>query len=261
MAERLRVASWNLNGVRARAHHLRDLLRQENAPDVLLLQELKAAEDAFPALEVREAGYQALLVGQKGFNGVAVLSRREAAAGLRALPGDAADDQARWLEAEIGDLIVVSLYAPNGNPVGTDKFAYKLAWMRRLAARAEALFATERPVVLGGDWNVCPTARDVADAEAMASDSLCQPESRAAWHAVLWQGWTDAFRALHPDEPGYTYWDYQGGAWAQDRGLRIDHLLLSPRAAEALVASGVDRSPRAKDSPSDHTPVWCDLAL
>ncbi|MDW8444952.1 MAG: exodeoxyribonuclease III [Acetobacteraceae bacterium] len=260
MAERIRLASWNLNGVRARAKHLLDLLRCETAPDVLLLQELKATEDGFPALEVRQAGYHALVVGQKGFNGVAILSRRPASERLRALPGDASDDQARFLEAEIGDLVVVSLYAPNGNPVGTDKFAYKLAWMRRLAAHAEALFDTERAVVLGGDWNVCPTARDVADAEAMAGDALCQPESRAAWHAVLWQGWTDAFRALHPEEPGYTYWDYQGGAWAQDRGLRIDHLLLSPRAAEGLVASGVDRSLRGKDSPSDHTPVWCELA-
>ncbi len=261
MAERMRIASWNLNGVRARTKHMLNLLRDPHAPEVLLLQELKATEEAFPTLEVREAGYHALVVGQKGFNGVAILSRAKATERARALPGDTVDDQARYLEAEIGDLIIVSLYAPNGNPVGTEKFSYKLAWMRRFAAHAEALFDTERPVVLGGDWNVCPTERDVADAKAMVEDALCQPESRAAWHAVLWQGWTDAFRALHPEEHGYTYWDYQGAAWAQDRGLRIDHLLLSPRAAEGLIASGVDRSLRGKDSPSDHTPVWCDLLL
>lgn len=259
MAAPIRIATWNVNSVRARRAHLLDLLRSETAPGILLLQELKTTEDGFPALEVREAGFHALVAGQKGYNGVAILSREPPRERLRLLPGDAADDQARYLEAEVGGLIVASAYAPNGNPVGSDKFAYKLAWMARLAAHTARLFDSERAVVLGGDWNVCPTDRDVWDPAAMAADALCRPESRAAWRTLLWQGWTDAYRALHPDAPGYSYWDYQGGAWPQDHGLRIDHLLLSPRAAERLLACDVDRGPRGRDGPSDHTPVWCEL--
>ena len=255
----MRIATWNVNSVRARKGQLLDYLRAEGAPDVVLLQELKVEEGAFPRAEVEEAGYQALVVGQKSYNGVAILSRVPVTERLRTLPDGEEDAQARYLEAEIGEFVVACVYAPNGNPVGTEKFAYKLAWMRRMAARAEALFEEERSVVIGGDWNVCPTARDVWDERAMAADALLQPESRAAWRRLIWQGWTDAYRALHPAEPGYTYWDYQAAAWPRDHGMRIDHLLLSPRAAERLSACAVDRGPRGSDNPSDHTPVWCAL--
>ncbi|WP_019014833.1 exodeoxyribonuclease III [Elioraea tepidiphila] len=255
----MKVATWNVNSVRARKAHLIEYLRADGAPDVVLLQELKVEEAGFPRAEVEEAGYHALVSGQKTYNGVAILSRLPAAERMRGLPDGDGDSQARYLEAEIGGLVVASVYAPNGNPVGTEKFAYKLAWMERMAARAAALFEEERAVVIGGDWNVCPTARDVWDERAMASDALLQPESRAAWRRLIWQGWTDAFRALHADEAGYTYWDYQAGAWPRDHGMRIDHLLLSPHAAQRLSASSVDRGPRGKDSPSDHTPVWCAL--
>jgi exodeoxyribonuclease-3 len=255
----VRIASWNVNSVRARKAHLLDHLRADGAPDVLLLQELKVEESGFPRAEVEAAGYHALVSGQKSYNGVAILSRAPAAERMRGLPDGDGDAQARYLEAEIGDLVVACVYAPNGNPLGTEKFAYKLAWMRRMAAHAETLFEEERTVVIGGDWNVCPTAADVWDERAMAADALLQPESRAAWRTLVWQGWTDAYRALHPQDAGYTYWDYQAGAWPRDHGLRIDHLLLSPHAAQRLSACDVDRGPRGKDSPSDHTPVWCTL--
>lgn len=260
----MRIATWNVNSVRARQAHLLAWLGRSDAPDVVLLQELKTEAQGFPALEVRAGGYHALVAGQKSYNGVAILSRGQPTEVLRALPGEAEDAQARYLEAEIGDLIVACVYCPNGNPTGTEKFAYKLRWMERLAARAEALLATERPVVIGGDWNICPTAADVWDERAMAADALCQPESRAAWRRMLWQGWSDAWRTLNPlpdPQPsrGYTYWDYQAGAWQRDNGLRIDALLLSPAAAERLAEAGVDRTPRGWDSPSDHTPAWCRL--
>jgi exodeoxyribonuclease-3 len=255
----VKIASWNVNSVRARKAQLLDYLQSDGAPDVVLLQELKVEEGAFPYAEVKEAGYHALVSGQKAYNGVAILSRAPASERMRGLPDGDGDSQARYLEAEVAGVVVASVYAPNGNPVGTEKFAYKLAWMQRMAARAAALFEEERAVVIGGDWNVCPTARDVWDERAMASDALLQPESRAAWRRLIWQGWTDAYRALHPDETGYTYWDYQADAWARDHGMRIDHLLLSPHAAQRLAACAVDRGPRGSDSPSDHTPVWCVL--
>lgn len=255
----MRIATWNVNSVRARKQHLLDYLRADGAPDVLVLQELKVEEGGFPREEIEGAGYHALVSGQKTYNGVAILSRAPAEERMRGLPGGEDDKQARYLEAEVSGVVVASVYAPNGNPVGTEKFTYKLAWMRRMHARAAVLFEAERAVVIGGDWNVCPTALDVWDERAMAADALLQPESRAAWRTLAWQGWTDAYRALHPDDAGYSYWDYQAGAWPRDHGLRIDHLLLSPHAAERLSACGVDRGPRGKDSPSDHTPVWCDL--
>jgi exodeoxyribonuclease-3 len=257
----MRIATWNVNSVRARREHLLDVLAAKDAPDILLLQELKTEAAGFPSEALREAGWHALVEGQKSYNGVAILAREPPRERLRSLPGEAADAQARYLEAEIGDLVVACVYCPNGNPVGTDKFAYKLAWMERLAAHARTLLDTERPVVIGGDWNICPTGADVWDERAMADDALCQPESRAAWRRLLWQGWTDAWRALNPlPARGYTYWDYQAGAWPRDHGLRIDALLLSPPAAERLADAGVDRTPRGRDSPSDHTPAWCVLA-
>ena len=256
----MRIATWNVNSVRARRQHLLDWLARDGAPAIVALQELKTEEAGFPFGELQAAGWHALVCGQKSYNGVAILSRGVLVERLRALPGDADDIQARYLEAELGELIVACVYCPNGNPVGGEKFAYKLAWMDRLARHAETLLATERPVVIAGDWNICPTGDDVWDERAMAADALCQPESRAAWRRLLWQGWTDAWRTLNPSPArGYTYWDYQGGAWQRDHGLRIDALLLSPTAAERLVDSGVDRTPRGWDAPSDHTPAWCTL--
>jgi exodeoxyribonuclease III len=224
-----------------------------------MLQEIKCLTEDFPVLEIKALGYGAVASGQKTYNGVALLSTRPIRPVLTRLPGDDSDTQARYLEADIGDLRVASIYLPNGNPTGTDKFAYKLAWMERLATRARELLATEKPVILAGDYNVCPTDVDVYDPEALADDALCRPESRARFRAILNQGYTDAIRALNPTEHLYTYWDYQGGAWQRDLGLRIDHLLLSPQAADRLVASGVDRKPRAEEKASDHTPAWCEL--
>ena len=179
---------------------------------------------------------------------------------LRGLPGDAADEQARYLEATFGDVRVASIYLPNGNPVGTDKFTYKLAWMRRLEARARALLDTERPCVLAGDYNIVPTDDDVYDPVAWADDALCRPESRARYRAILNRGYVDAFRVFHAEPHRYSFWDYQAGRWNRDEGLRIDHLLLSPQAADRLGAADIDKAPRGRDKASDHTPVWCELS-
>jgi exodeoxyribonuclease-3 len=191
---------------------------------------------------------------------VAILSRRPLSAVRRGLPGDDGDPQARWIEAEVAGMRVVSLYLPNGNPAPGEKFDYKLAWMRRLVDHAGALLAAGRPVVLGGDYNICPTDADVYDPASWAGDALCRPDSRAMFRQVLHLGYTEAFRALHPEaERAYTFWDYQAGAWPRDLGLRIDHLLLSPQAADRLLGCRIDKEPRGRDKASDHTPVWLDL--
>ncbi|MCC7429038.1 MAG: exodeoxyribonuclease III [Alphaproteobacteria bacterium] len=256
------VASWNVNSIKARIGHVAAWLRSA-APDVLCLQELKTIADSFPRLEVEAAGYRAALVGQKAYNGVAILVREglDFTVTAHALPGDPADEQARYVEAEVGPVRIASIYLPNGNPAPGPKFDYKLAWMARLAAHARRLLATEAPIVLAGDYNVCPEDRDAYDPKGLAEDALLRPESRAAFRGILHQGYTDAFRALHPRRVAYTYWDYFQNAWAQDRGLRIDHLLLSPRAAETLAACDIDRAPRDKPQASDHTPIWCRLDL
>lgn len=254
----LRIATWNVNSVKARLPVLLGWLR-EAAPDILLLQEIKCETEAFPRLEIEAAGYRLAAAGQKTYNGVAVLSRHPLAVTRDRLPGDESDPQARYLEVETAGLRVASLYVPNGNPVDTDKFAYKLAWLARLRDHAAALLAEEVPLVLGGDWNVAPADIDVHDPRAWAADALCRPESRAAWRRILHLGFTDAFRALCPDAPGHSWWDYRAGALARDEGLRIDHLLLSPRAADRLLEAGVDRGPRGAEKASDHTPVWCSL--
>jgi exodeoxyribonuclease-3 len=265
-----RFATWNVNSVKARIGHLRDWLA-ETKPDVAMLQELKAEAEGFPRLEVEELGYNIAVVGQKTYNGVAVLARHPLTVDCSRLPGDEGDDQARYLEAlvEIAAggkgprrvVRAVSLYVPNGNPVESDKFAYKLDWLDRLRARFRRLLALEEIAVIGGDYNVAPTDDDVYDPKAWAGDALCRPESRAKFRALVHLGYTDALRALHPEPHLYSYWDYQAGRWNKDEGLRIDHLLLSPQAADRLSASGIDRKPRGKAKPSDHTPVWCDLDL
>ena len=222
-------------------------------------------EAQFPRLEVEAAGYKVEIVGQKGFNGVALLSLHPVEITARALPDAVADEPARYVEGKIttpnGPLTVGGIYLPNGNPIGTEKFAYKIAWMDRLNQRAKDLLAREEMFVLGGDYNVCPTEIDVFDPKAFANDALCQPQSRAALRTLLNLGLTDAVRAFHLDTPCYTFWDYQAGAWAKGNGLRIDHLLLSPQAADCLTAVGIDKTERGLPEPSDHVPVWCELDL
>ena len=233
----------------------------EAAPDVACLQEIKTVDANFPADAIAAAGYCSLVHGQKGFNGVAILSKEAAVETARGLEGDPADDHARYLEAEVCGVRIASIYLPNGNPQPGPKFDYKLAWFDRLAARATELLATERPVVLAGDYNVCPEAIDVFSEAAMASDALVQPETRAKFRALKFQGWTDAIRALQPAGRAFTFWDYQAGAWPRDHGLRIDHLLLSPAAADRLTHAGIDRAVRSGERASDHVPTWVELAL
>lgn len=254
----VKIATWNVNSLKVRLAHLLTWLR-EAAPDIVLLQETKTTDDAFPAEAVNDAGYNVACVGQKTYNGVAVLSKRPIDVLSRALPGDADDLQARYLEVFTGDLRVASIYAPNGNPIDSDKFAYKLAWLERLFHHTRALLASEDAFVLGGDYNVAPSDDDVYDPLGWRDDALCRPESRAGLRRTLHLGLTDAIRVVQPRGHAYTWWDYRAGAWPADQGLRIDHLLLSPQAADRLQAAGIDRVPRGWDKPSDHTPVWCDL--
>ena len=259
-AERMKLATYNVNGVRARLPRLVEWLERET-PDIVCLQELKCADDALPIADIEAAGYGAVWHGQKGFNGVAILARHKEPALRRVgLPGDPDDSHSRYIEAEVDGLIVASLYLPNGNPVGTEKFEYKLRWMERLAAHASELLALEQPVVLAGDWNVVPEDRDVFSAQATRHDALLQPETRAAWRRIVAQGWTDALRAFHLDDPKlYTFWDYTAGCWQRDAGFRIDHLLCSPEAADRLNSAGVDRWARGEEKASDHAPTWVEL--
>ena len=255
----MRIVTYNVNGIRARLPRLLEYLT-ERQPDVVCLQELKCADDGVPLGEVAAVGYRGLWHGQKGFNGVAVLAREgEPRLVRQGLPDGDGDDQSRYLEVEIGDVTIASIYLPNGNPLPGPKFDYKLSWIERLRRHAAGLLENERPVVLAGDFNVIPTDEDVYSPRAMASDALMQPESRAAFRRLLYEGWTDALRARHPSGPLYTFWDYQAGAWARDAGFRIDHLLLSPAAADRLADAGVDREYRGRDKASDHAPTWVRL--
>jgi exodeoxyribonuclease-3 len=258
----MKIVTYNLNGIRARLPRLIEYL-EEQKPDLLCLQEIKCADEAFPIEDIRAAGYDGHWHGQKGFNGVAILTPADAPATLRTvgLPGDPDDSHSRYIEAEKEGVIVASIYLPNGNPVPGEKFDYKLAWMDRLREHAAALLEEERAVVLAGDWNVIPSDSpdDVFSVRAMAHDALMQPESRAAYRRILHQGWTDAIRARHPDGPVYTFWDYTAGCWQRDAGFRIDHLLLSPHAADRLLDAGVDKEYRGREKASDHAPTWVEL--
>ena len=256
----MKLATYNVNGIRARLARLTEWLEREQ-PDIACLQELKCADESLPIADIEAAGYGAVWHGQKGFNGVAILARGDAPKLRRTgLPGDPDDSHSRYIEAEVDGVVVASLYLPNGNPVGTEKFDYKLRWMERLGAHAAELLQDERPVVLAGDWNVVPEDRDVFSVRATQHDALLQPETRAAWRLILNQGWVDALRMLHPDEDKlYTFWDYTAGCWQRDAGFRIDHLLCSPEAADRLVAAGVDKWARAQEKASDHAPTWVEL--
>ena len=254
----MKIATWNVNSIRVRIPHLMDWVKQAD-PDIVLLQELKTTDDQFPGMAIDELGYNLAMVGQKTYNGVAILSKLPVNVEQTALPGDSTDEQARYVEAVVGNVRVASIYLPNGNPVETEKFTYKLRWMDRLTAHAQSLLALEEAVVLGGDFNVCPTNHDVYDPKGFADDALCRPESRARFRELCHLGYTDALRAFHSEIGLFTYWDYQAGRWNRDEGLRIDHLMLTPQAVDRLVASEVDRGPRGMDKPSDHTPVWCEL--
>ncbi len=258
----MRIATWNVNSIRARLANALAWL-DSAAPDVVLLQEIKTTQDAFPRLEIEERGYRCAVVGQKSYNGVAILSKYPIDNVVTALPGDASDDQARyveaWIDAGNAGLRAASLYLPNGNPVESDKYPYKLAWMERLTRHAEKLLTEEEPVVLGGDYNVIPAPQDVYDPAAWADDALFRLETRRRFRMLLNLGYTEAFRALHRESGRYSFWDYQGRAFEADHGLRIDHLLLSPQAADRLEACDIDIAPRGKTKASDHTPVWCEL--
>jgi exodeoxyribonuclease-3 len=255
----VKIASWNVNSVKARLPNLLAWL-DEAQPDILCLQETKCPEPDFPLLEIKGLGYHVETTGQRTYNGVALLSKEPARDVVKGLPGgDGSDEQARYIEASFGDIRVASIYLPNGNPVGTDKYPYKLAWMDRLGAHAETLLAREMPFVLAGDYNVCPTDDDVYDPVGWRGDALCLPDTRSRFRALMHRGLTDAFRVLHPEPHLYTFWDYQQGRWLRDEGLRIDHLLLSPQAADRLAACVIDKGPRGKEKASDHTPIWCEL--
>jgi len=255
----VRIASFNINGIRARLPRLLEWL-EERRPTVACLQEIKCQDESFPAEEFEKIGYRAIWHGQKGFNGVAILADGvEPVEFQRGLGGDPEDEQSRYIEAEIGGVRVCNLYLPNGNPQPGPKFDYKLSWMRRLRARLAELKAQEVPAVVLGDFNVIPQDKDTWSVKAMELDALTQPESRDAYFRLLHDGWTDAIDTLNPRGGVWTYWDYQAGAWQRDQGFRIDHILLSPQAADRLVSAGVDKEYRGREKASDHAPVWVEL--
>jgi exodeoxyribonuclease-3 len=255
----MKIATFNVNGIKARLPVLLRWLEQTK-PDVVCLQELKAPDEKFPAVPIRDAGYTAIWHGQKSWNGVAILSRGEAPVETRrGLPGDPDDTHSRYIEAAVDGIVVGCIYLPNGNPAPGPKFDYKLRWFDRLIEYAQELIAPEAPVILVGDYNVIPTELDARKPENWVKDALFFPESRAAYQRLLAQGWTDAVRTLHPDQQIFTFWDYFRNAFDRDAGIRIDHLLLSPTIADLLIAAGVDREVRGWEKSSDHAPVWIEI--
>ena len=259
----MRIASFNINGIRARLPRLLEWL-EETRPTVACLQEIKTMDEGFPAEDFEKIGYHAIWHGQKSFNGVAILAdgvqpvEIQRGLGIDG-PNDGEGEQARYLEADVNGVRICNLYLPNGNPHPGPKFAYKLAWMEQLRARMAAVWAEEVPAVVLGDFNVIPEDKDVWAVKAMADDALMQPESRDAYRRMLADGWTDAIDTLNPRGGVWTYWDYQAGAWQRDHGFRIDHLLLSPETADRMVAAGVDKEYRGREKASDHAPVWVEL--
>ena len=255
----IKIATWNVNSIKARLPNALAWLK-EFAPDVVLLQEIKTVDDGFPRMEIEDLGYNIETHGQKTYNGVAILSKSPIEDVSRGLPGDDTDEQARYIEGTaFGNLRVASIYLPNGNPTDTEKFPYKLGWMDRLYSHVQTSLEDEESIVFGGDYNVIPTNDDVYDPKAVAGDALTQPESRARFQAIKNLGLSDALRSFNHAPHQYSYWDYQRGAWQKDNGLLIDHLLLTPQAADRLTDAGIDKGPRGKEKASDHTPVWCVL--
>ncbi|MBB3710405.1 exodeoxyribonuclease-3 [Aminobacter aminovorans] len=260
----MKIVTWNINGVRARIENLVHWLK-ESDPDIVCLQEIKTVDEGFPRFEIEALGYNVETHGQKGFNGVAILSKLRFDEVNRGLPGDDADEQARFIEGvfstDKGVLRVVSLYLPNGNPVGTEKFPYKLSWMARLERWATQRLALEEALVLAGDYNVIPEAMDARNIELWLGDALYQPETRQAFRRLINLGFTEAVRAVTDQPDVYTFWDYQAGAWQKNNGIRIDHLLLSPEAANRFASASIEKHVRAWEKPSDHVPVAIDLNL
>lgn len=258
----MKLATWNVNSVKARLDAVLSWLKAAS-PDVLCLQEIKCTDETFPSERFGELGYNSAVHGQKTYNGVAILSKRPMEDVTPRLPGGDSDDHARYIEAIVpgskGTVRVASVYAPNGNPIGTEKYLYKLGWLDRLAKHARDLLLFEEPTALMGDFNVIPTPDDVHNPDAWLKDALFQPQSRAALRKVEYLGYSDAFRACHAETHQYTFWDYQSGSWQRDHGIRIDHIFLSPQAADRLKGSGIDRHVRGGEKPSDHVPVWCEL--
>jgi exodeoxyribonuclease III len=259
----MKIASFNINGVKARLPALLDWLG-EAAPDVVVLQEIKCLDENFPRLEIENAGYRVVTHGQKSFNGVAILSKLPLEDVSRGLPGDDGDEHARWIEATVVGrqaLRICGLYLPNGNPAPGSKYDYKLAWMERLRARAADLIANEECALMAGDYNVIPQPIDCFNPAVWAGDALFLPATRAAYQRVTNLGLTDALRATAASGGIYTFWDYQAGAWPKNNGIRIDHVLLTPQAADCLTACGIDKEIRGREKPSDHVPIWVDLDL
>lgn len=258
------VATWNVNSIKIRVENTLAWLA-ERKPDVVCLQELKCVDEAFPREPFEAAGYNVATHGQKTYNGVAILSKLPLEDVTTRLPGDQSDEQARYIEAVVstgaGAVRIGGLYLPNGNPVGTEKFSYKLAWMDRLVAHARDRLALEEPFVLAGDYNVIPMPEDARNPQDWTGDALFQPESRGRFRELSALGFTDAVRACDASPGIFSFWDYQAGAWQRNNGIRIDHLMLSPQATDRLVTAGVDRHVRGFEKPSDHVPVWCELNL
>ena len=258
----MHIATWNINGIKARLETLQSWLK-EAEPDVCCLQEIKSVDEAFPSQVFEDLGYNVATHGQKGFNGVAILSKRPMDDIAPRLPGDDADEQARYLEAVItgdkGTVRVASIYLPNGNPVDGPKYPYKLAWMERLVDHARSTVALEEPLVLAGDYNVIPMAEDAKKPEQWLNDALFLPQTRQKFRELCNLGLTDALRAHSPASGDYTFWDYQAGAWQRNNGIRIDHLLLSPQAADKLISCRIDKHVRGWEKPSDHVPVVAEL--
>ncbi len=260
----MRIATWNVNSIKQRLDNIIAWI-DETSPDVVCLQETKCVDEAFPREPFESAGYNIAVHGQKAFNGVAILSKLPFDETTPQLPGDPEDDHARFLEAVVstksGVVRIASIYLPNGNPPQTDKYAYKLNWMERLFHYAPQRLALEEPLVLAGDYNVIPVEADVYDPPAWVGDALFRLETRERFRALINLGLTDAIRATSDEAGLYTFWDYQAGAWQRNKGLRIDHLLLSPQAADRLTGAGVDKHVRGREKPSDHVPVWVELAF
>jgi len=253
----MKIVTYNVNGIKARLPRLVEYLTEQQ-PDIVCLQELKA--EAFPIAEIEELGYGAIFHGQKSWNGVAILAKGSMPVERqRGLEGEPEDEHSRYLEAEVDGLVIGALYLPNGNPQPGPKFDYKLRWMDRLAARASVLLAEEKPAVLAGDFNVIANDDDTFSVRAMQDDALMQPESREHYRALVAQGWTDALRTQFPKGGVWTFWDYQAGAWQRDAGFRIDHVLLSPQAADRMMDAGVDKAYRGREKASDHAPTWVRL--